>query len=97
MVDTARWVDSGWRLVIVTWAYMWILAGMWFTISPWRLRDFIQWGTATPERIRLLSGLRVAFGLFVLLLGLTAFRTAEARETPGQNAAPARSHAMTAP
>ena len=79
MVDTARWVDSEWRLVIVTWAYLWVVAGMWFTISPWRLRDIINWATANPQRTRLLSGCRLAFGLFVVLLGLTAFRAAEAR------------------
>jgi hypothetical protein len=77
MVDTARWVDTEWRLVIMTWAYVWVIAGMWLTISPWRLRDLIHWGTATPQRIRLLSGLRLAFGLSVVLLGLTAYRNAE--------------------
>jgi len=78
MVDTARWVDTEWRLVIVAWAYVWVIAGIWFTVSPWRMRDLIYWGTATPDRIRLLSGVRLAFGLFILLLGLTAYRSAEA-------------------
>jgi len=74
IVDTARWVDSEWRLVLVTWAYLWVVAGMWWTVSPWRLRDLIEWGTATPERTRLLSGIRFGFGLFVAILGVTAFR-----------------------
>jgi len=82
MVDTARWVDSEWRLVIVVWAYIWVIAGMWLTISPWRLRDLIQWMTDNPQRIRLMSGLRLAFGLFVVILGLTAFRSAEAADPP---------------
>jgi len=76
MVDTARWVDTDWRLVIVTWAYGLVIAGMWFTISPWRLRDLIDWATRTDRRVRVGSGLRLAFGLFVAILGLTAFRTA---------------------
>src|SRR5207244_5436943 len=50
MVDTARWEDTGWRLVIVTWAYVLVIAGMWFTVSPWRLRDLLNWGTATDQR-----------------------------------------------
>jgi hypothetical protein len=79
MVDTARWVDTEWRLVIVIWAYVWVFAGMWFTISPWRLRDMIDWATATPGRTRIVSAVRLGFGLFVVLLGLTAFRAAEAR------------------
>jgi hypothetical protein len=82
MVDTARWVDTEWRLVIVTWAYVWIFAGMWWTVSPWRLRDLIEWFTANPGRTRLFSGFRLAFGLFVVLLGLTAYRSAEAASVP---------------
>jgi hypothetical protein len=77
MLDTARWVDTDWRLVIVVWAYVWILAGMWFTVSPWRLRDLIHWHTATPQRVRIVSGLRLALGLFVVILGLTSIRAAE--------------------
>jgi len=77
MVESARWEDSPWRLVITTWAYGMVVAGMWFTISPWRLRDLIDWATANDQRTRLLSGLRGAFGLFVLCLGLTVFRAAE--------------------
>ena len=73
MVDTARWADSPWRLVITGWAYLLVIAGMWFTISPWRLRDLINWKTANDQRVRLLSGLRLAFGLFVAILGLTVF------------------------
>ena len=74
MCDSAHLVESGWRLVIVTLAYLWVFAGMWFTISPWRLRDIIQWGTASEGRTRLLCGLRLAFGLFIVALAFTAFR-----------------------
>lgn len=83
VVDTARWVETEWRLVMVGWAYVWIMAGMWLTISPWRLRDLINWGTATPERTRLLSGLRLAFALLIIVLGLTVYRQAEARPAAG--------------
>ena len=79
MVDTARWADTGWRLVIVTWAYVLVVAGMWFTISPWRLRDLLDWATATDTRVRVGSGIRLAFGLFVAVLGLTVFRQVEAQ------------------
>jgi len=62
------------RLVLVVWAYAWVVAGMWFTISPWRLRDIIQWMTASEKRIRVGSFMRLAFGILVLVLGLTVFR-----------------------
>jgi hypothetical protein len=86
MVDTARWVDTEWRLVVVTWAYVWVVGGMWFTVSPWRLRDLIDWSTATEGRTRLISGLRLAFGLFVVALGLTVYRQAELRNPPRSTA-----------
>jgi uncharacterized membrane protein len=77
MVDTAHLVNTEWRLVIVTWAYLLVLAGMWFTVSPWRLRDIINWSTANEQRIRLLSGIRVGFGLVLIILGVAVFRPAE--------------------
>lgn len=88
IVDSARWVDSDWRLVLVGWAYVWVFMGMWLTISPWRFRDIINWATATEARTRLLSTLRVAFGVFVLLLGLTVIRNAEKSSLAGQVAPP---------
>lgn len=77
MVDSARWVETEWRLIITLWAYVWVLAGIWFTISPWRLRDIINWATANEKRTRLLCGLRLAFGVLVVVLGFTVYRTAE--------------------
>ncbi len=72
-LDTARWHDSPWRLVLVVWAYLWVVAGLWFTVSPWRMRDLLNWGTANEQRVRLGSALRLALGLFVAILGLTVF------------------------
>ncbi|HTX20670.1 MAG TPA: hypothetical protein VMD27_02250 [Candidatus Aquilonibacter sp.] len=76
MVDTGRphLGESPWVLVIQTWAYVLVVAGVWFTVTPWKLRDFLNWGTATETRIRVGSTIRLAFALFVLILGLTAFR-----------------------
>jgi hypothetical protein len=76
MVDTGRphLGESLFVLVIQTWAYVLIVAGMWFTIAPWRLRDLIEFGTATENRIRLGSAVRLAFALFIVALGLTVFR-----------------------
>jgi hypothetical protein len=88
MVDTANWVDTPWRLVIVTWAYLMVTAGMWFTVSPWRLRDLINWSTANEKRTRLSCGVRLAFGVFVVLLGLTAFRSAEQKNVAQVNGPP---------
>jgi len=76
MVDTGRLHlgESPFVLVIQTWAYVLVVAGIWFTITPWKLRDVLEFGTATEMRIRVGSGLRLAFALFIVVLGLTAFR-----------------------
>ena len=84
MTDTARWEDTDWRLVILAWAYALAVAGMWFTISPWRLRDILNWSVATESRTRLTSAARVAFGLFVIVLGLTVFKAAEQKSAFSQ-------------
>jgi len=75
-------VDSGqpmldkthWTLVIQTWAYVLVIAGIWLTLSPWRLRDLLNWATANEKRVRVGSVIRLAFGLFVAILGLTKFQ-----------------------
>jgi len=76
MVDTGRphLGESPWVLVIQTWAYVLVVAGIYFTVTPWRLRDLLNWGTATETRVRLGSAIRLGFALLVLVLGLTVFR-----------------------
>jgi hypothetical protein len=76
MVDTGRphLGQTHWVWVIQTWAYLLVIVGIWFTVTPWRLRDFLHWVTATEARVRVGSTIRLAFALFILLLGLTAFR-----------------------
>ena len=76
MVDTGRphLGQTPWVYVIQIWAYALVVAGIWLTVTPWKLRDLLNWATATEGRIRIGSGIRLGFGLFVMLLGLTAFR-----------------------
>jgi hypothetical protein len=76
MVDTGRPMlgTTLWTLVIQVWAYAMVVAGIWLTLSPWRLRDFLNWATADETRVRVGSMARLAFGLFVAILGLTKFR-----------------------
>jgi hypothetical protein len=77
MVDTGRpgLPVTHWVLVIQTWGYVLAVAGIWLTVAPWRLRDLIAWDTANETRIKTSCGLRLAFGLFVAVLGLTVFRS----------------------
>ncbi|HXS68257.1 MAG TPA: hypothetical protein VN761_05405 [Candidatus Polarisedimenticolia bacterium] len=75
MVDTGRpmLAKTHWTLLIQTWAYIMVVIGMWLTVSPWRLRDFLNWATANENRVRIGSVIRLVFGLFVVVLGLTKF------------------------
>ena len=74
VLSKTRFVDTPWRLVLVIIAYMWIVAAMWWMISPWRFRDLIQWTTATPEKTRKLALVRLAVAALVIVLGLTVYK-----------------------
>ena len=75
MVDSGRpmLAYTSWALVIQSWAYLLVMVGMWLTVSPWRLRDFLNWATANEQRIKVGCGIRLAFGLAVALLGVAIF------------------------
>jgi hypothetical protein len=74
MVDTGRpHLDTHWVLLFQAWAYLLVIAGIWFTVSPWRFRDIIGWHTANAGRIKMLCGARLVFGLLIAVLGWTKF------------------------
>ncbi|MFO1478005.1 MAG: hypothetical protein U1F98_15320 [Verrucomicrobiota bacterium] len=75
MVDSGRPMlpKSHWTWIIQGWAYLLVLVGMWFTISPWRGRDFLNWAVATEQRVRIGSAIRLAFALAIIALGVFAF------------------------
>jgi hypothetical protein len=76
MVDTGRphLGETPWVYVIQIWAYLLVILGIWFTITPWRLRDLVNFATANETVVRIGSAIRLAFAVFVMILGLTAFR-----------------------
>ena len=74
IVDTARFHESEWRLVLVTAAYLMVIGGMWFTVSPWRMRDLFAWGTADEKRFKILCVVRIGFGILLLMLGIFEFK-----------------------
>ena len=76
MVDTGRLHlgESPFVLVNQVLAYAFVLAGITFTIAPWKLRDWLEFFTANEKVIRIGCAARLAFDLFLIVLGLTAFR-----------------------
>jgi hypothetical protein len=76
MLDTGRphLGETPFVYVIQVWAYLLVIAGIYLTLAPWRLRDFLNYMTATQARVKIGSAIRLGFAAFILLLGLTAFR-----------------------
>ena len=75
MADTGRPLlgATHWVLVIQVWAYLLVILGMWLTVSPWRLRDFLNWATANEKRVRIGSTVRLAFAVCIAVLGFAKF------------------------
>jgi len=76
MVDTGRphLGESPFVLVNQVLAYAFVVGGIWFTIAPWRLRDWLEKFTANDMIVRVGCAARLAFDLFLIVLGLTAFK-----------------------
>ncbi|MCX7824019.1 MAG: hypothetical protein N2689_00485 [Verrucomicrobiae bacterium] len=72
-VDAANQIETPWRLVMTVLAYAWAVMGMWFTVAPWRMRDMIEWSTASDRRTRALCAAGCGFGVFLILLGVFAY------------------------
>jgi len=76
MLDTGRphLGESPWVPAFQAWAYVFIILGMWFTVTPWKLRDILDWATASAARVRILCLIRLGFAAGVVDIGVTAFR-----------------------
>jgi hypothetical protein len=46
---------------------------MWMVISPWRMRDMMEWMQAKPRRLAAMGWFRLGFGVLLIVLGLTVF------------------------
>jgi hypothetical protein len=75
MVDAGRphLGETPWVLVNQWAAYALAVIGVWLTVAPYRLRDWIEWNVAEPIRLKAGAVLRLVAGLGFALLGLLAF------------------------
>lgn len=73
ILNAARWHPSPWRLVVVVLTYLWVIAGMVFVLSPYRLRDLLNWAVGNPARLRVLAVIRFLVGGLLIYLGFRAF------------------------
>jgi len=73
ILDAARWHPSAWRYLPIVLAYAWIIAGIVFVLTPFRLRRFFEFTTCTLIRSYVGGAARLAFGLLLLWLGWRVF------------------------
>jgi len=75
MVDTGRPHLGESPLVVVNQsaAYVLVILGIWLTIAPWRMRDWINWNTAEDQRMKVGAAVRLACGLSFAALGVFVF------------------------
>ena len=73
LLDAAFLRQDQARLIVVSYAYVILVEGMFMVGAPYLLRDALGWGLATPVRGKLLMGLGVLFGLVLIGLGLFVY------------------------
>ncbi len=63
-----RFLDSGWRLVLVVLMYVYAIAGMDFVMAPYHGRDAVFWVAAKPARFTAVGVVFTVLGFVVVLL-----------------------------
>ncbi len=63
--------DKPQRLLMVTIVYLGIAFAIWLGAQPWRLRDFLGWLLARPNRARTLGGVLAGYGLLLAAVAFT--------------------------
>jgi len=61
------------RLVVTVFAYLLVIAGLFWVTMPYLLRDQINWTTGNMFRWRFVNGLAVVYGTVTLTLAFTRF------------------------
>ena len=61
------------RLVVTVFAYLLVIAGLFWVTMPYLLRDQINWTTRSKARWWLVSGAAVIYGAVTLVLAFTRF------------------------
>ena len=69
MFHAIRLEPTDWRLVLVTIAYVCIIAGMFGMFYPWRIRQFLAWLAEKRSRVALAGCPVLAAGALCIVLG----------------------------
>ncbi len=61
------------RLFVTVFAYVMIVAGLFWVTMPYLLRDHIQWSTRSTGRWRAINAIGLVYGAVILLCAITRY------------------------
>ncbi len=74
VLNIARWHPSEWRLIVTVIAYVWILIGLTFLLSPWWFRRLAPWIAGSNDRaVRITGTVKALLGLGLIALALLVY------------------------
>jgi hypothetical protein len=73
LLDAAFFRYETSRLLVTVFAYVLIVAGLFWVTKPYLLRDQLDWGTRTPGRCRFLHGAALLYGVALLAFAFTRY------------------------
>ena len=73
LLDAAFFRYEPSRLLVTVFAYLLIIAGLFWVTMPYLLRDQLQWSTSSAGRCRLLHGVMLLYGAAILAFAVTQY------------------------
>jgi hypothetical protein len=73
LLDAAFFRDEASRLFVTVFAYLLVIAGLFWVTMPYLLRDQIGWSARSNTRWRVVHGVAVGYGAVILALALTLY------------------------
>jgi hypothetical protein len=73
LLDAAFFRYETSRLLVTVFAYVLIVAGLFWVMLPYLLRDQLDWSTRTAGRCRLVHGVALVYGVALLALAITQY------------------------
>ena len=73
LIDAAFLRSETSRLLVTVFAYLLVVAGLFWVTMPYLLRDQINWTTGSNLRWRLVSGAAVVYGAVTLTLAMIQY------------------------
>ncbi|MDQ2824309.1 MAG: hypothetical protein M3R29_02560 [Verrucomicrobiota bacterium] len=73
LLDAAFFRYEAARLVLTVFAYLLVVAGLFWVTMPYLLRDQIDWSARTNTRWRCVNGVSLVYGAVILALAITLY------------------------